>query len=62
MKYPAYFQSYTNTYDTIEKLTALYEEALAYPDVVGLIVGTRPDCMPGELLDYFEEPAGRDFS
>lgn len=55
MKYLAYFQSYTNTYDTIEKLTALYEEALAYPDVVGLIVGTRPDCMPGELLDYFEE-------
>lgn len=55
MKYLAYFQSYTNTYDDVEKLVALYEEALAYPNVVGLIIGTRPDCMPDELLDYFEE-------
>ncbi|GAB6012878.1 tRNA modification radical SAM protein MnmL/YtqA [Viscerimonas tarda] len=53
MKYLAYFQSYTNTYDRLESLIAKYEEALAFPDVVGLIVGTRPDCMPGELLDYF---------
>lgn len=55
MKYLAYFQSYTNTYDDIEKLIALYEEALAYPDVVGLIIGTRPDCMPKDLLNYFSE-------
>ena len=55
MKYLAYFQSYTNTYDSIEKLIEMYEEALSYPDVVGLIVGTRPDCMPDELLDYFAE-------
>lgn len=55
MKYLAYFQSYTNTYDSIDKLIALYDEALAYPNVVGLIIGTRPDCMPDELLDYFEE-------
>ena len=55
MKYLAYFQSYTNTYDSIEKLIAMYEEALAYPDVVGLIIGTRPDCMPDELLEYFAE-------
>lgn len=55
MKYLAYFQSYTNTYDSLDKLIALYEEALAYPNVVGLIVGTRPDCMPSELLDYFEQ-------
>ena len=55
MKYLAYFQSYTNTYDSIEKLIRMYEEALAYPDVVGLIIGTRPDCMPDELLDYFAE-------
>ena len=55
MKYLAYFQSYTNTYDSINKLIALYKEALAYPNVVGLIIGTRPDCMPDELLDYFEE-------
>lgn len=53
MKYLAYFQSYTNTHDPIEKLIAKYEEALAYPGVVGMIVGTRPDCMPDKLLDYF---------
>ncbi len=55
MKYLAYFQSYTNTYDSIEKLIEMYEEALVYPDVVGIIIGTRPDCMPDELLDYFAE-------
>lgn len=55
MKYLAYFQSYTNTYDSVEKLITMYEEALAYPDVVGLVVSTRPDCMPDELLDYFAE-------
>lgn len=54
MKYLAYFQSYTNTYDSIDSLIDKYEEALSYPGVVGLIVGTRPDCMPDELLDYFE--------
>lgn len=61
MKYLAYFQSYTNTYDGLESLKAKYEEALAYPGVVGLIVGTRPDCMPDELLDYFEELKSRCF-
>jgi radical SAM protein (TIGR01212 family) len=61
MKYLAYFQSYTNTYDSIDKLISLYEEALAYPDVVGLIIGTRPDCMPDELLDYFAELNKRTF-
>lgn len=55
MKYLAYFQSYTNTYENTETLIALYEEALAYPNVMGLIVGTRPDCMPNELLNYFED-------
>lgn len=55
MKYLAYFQSYTNTYEKTENLISLYEEALAYPNVVGLIVGTRPDCMPDELLEYFAE-------
>ena len=55
MKYLAYFQSYTNTHDPLEQLIEKYEEALAYPGVVGLIVGTRPDCMPDELLDYFTE-------
>ena len=55
MKYLAYFQSYTNTYDSVEKLVGMYQEALAYPGVVGLIVGTRPDCVSDELLDYFAE-------
>lgn len=61
MKYLAYFQSYTNTYDRIASLTDKYEEALAYPGVVGLIVGTRPDCMPDELLDYFEALSKKTF-
>ena len=54
MRYIAYFQSYTNTYDSLESLTTKYEEALSHPNVEGLIVGTRPDCISGELLDYFE--------
>ena len=52
MKYLAYFQAYTNTYAELPRLTAMYEEALAVPDVVGIIIGTRPDCMPDSLLDY----------
>ena len=55
MRYLAYFQAYTNTYASPDRLIALYEEALAYPGVEGLIVGTRPDCMPDELLRYFDE-------
>lgn len=55
MKYLAYFQAYTNTYDELNSLKAKYEEALSYPGVVGLIVGTRPDCMPEALLDYFTD-------
>jgi len=51
--YLAYFQSYTNTYDSLDNLKAIYEEALSYPNVVGLVVGTRPDCVSNELLDYF---------
>ena len=61
MKYLAYFQSYTNTYESVEKLIDLYEEALAYPSVVGLVVSTRPDCMPSELLDYFEMISAKHF-
>lgn len=55
MKYLAYFQSYTSTYGSIDNLIAMYEEALRCEDVVGLVVGTRPDCMPDELLNYFSE-------
>ena len=61
MKYLAYFQSYTNTYDSIDKLVDLYEEALAYPDVVGLVISTRPDCMPNELLKYLEKVSAEHF-
>ena len=52
MKYLAYFQAYTNTYARLEELKRKYEEALAVADVVGLVIGTRPDCMPPGLLDY----------
>ncbi|MDD3512008.1 MAG: TIGR01212 family radical SAM protein, partial [Fermentimonas sp.] len=62
MKYLAYFQSYTNTYELPEMLIEKYEEALAYPGVVGLIVGTRPDCMSDELLDYFETLSKKTFA
>ena len=61
MKYLAYFQAYTNTYDALPALIAKYEEALSVPDVVGLVIGTRPDCMPPDLLDYLEELNHRTF-
>lgn len=61
MKYLAYFQAYTNTYDALSTLKAKYEEALSVPDVVGLVIGTRPDCMPPDLLDYLEELNHRTF-
>lgn len=57
MKYLAYFQAYTNTYGTTPHLAACYEEALAHEGVVGLIIGTRPDCMPPDLLDYLSDLA-----
>jgi len=50
-KYLAYFQAYTNTYADIERLQALYDQALYEPDVIGLAVGTRPDCVPEPVLD-----------
>jgi uncharacterized protein len=53
-RYLAYFQAYSNTYADIEKLKNLYSEALAYPGIAGLVIGTRPDCVSEELLDYFE--------
>ncbi|MDE6190580.1 MAG: TIGR01212 family radical SAM protein [Muribaculum sp.] len=61
MRYLAYFQAYTSTHGDIERLKSLYEEALAVDGVVGLIIGTRPDCMPDELLDYLESLAARCF-
>lgn len=61
MKYLAYFQAYTNTYGELEALKCKYEEALAVDDVVGLVIGTRPDCMSDALLDYLEALAWRTF-
>ena len=55
MKYLAYFQAYTNTYAELESLKRKYEEALSVKDVVGLVIGTRPDCMPEDLLCYLED-------
>ena len=49
--YLAYFQSFTNTYGDTKRLSALYEEALSYPDILGLSIGTRPDCLEKEKLD-----------
>ena len=61
MKYLAYFQAYTNTYGQLEHLKELYEEALRVPDVLGLVIGTRPDCMSPALLDYLSELNRRTF-
>lgn len=55
--YLAYFQSYSNTYAPIEKLKELYNEALSHPQVVGIVIGTRPDCVDEEKLDFLQELA-----
>ena len=54
-KYLAYFQAYSNTYGPLEKMRRVYEEALAHKDVVGIVVGTRPDCINEAKLDYLRE-------
>jgi len=61
MKYLAYFQAYTNTYGSLDELQRCYEEALMVRDCVGIVIGTRPDCMPDALLDYLQELAKRTF-
>lgn len=61
IKYLAYFQAYTNTYAEVERLRTLYEEALSVSDVVGLVIGTRPDCMSDDLLNYLAELHHRSF-
>jgi radical SAM protein (TIGR01212 family) len=50
-KFIAYYQSFTNTYAPIDKLRSIYDEGLSHPDIVGLAIGTRPDCVPDEVLD-----------
>jgi len=54
-RFIAYFQAYTNTYAQVDELRALYDAALAEPDVAGLSIGTRPDCVPPEVLDLLAE-------
>jgi len=56
-KFIPYFQTFTNTYGPIEKLRTLYDEALGADDVVGLSVGTRPDCVPDDVIDLFQDYA-----
>lgn len=55
VSYLAYFQAFSNTYAPLEKLKKLYGEALAYPGVIGLVIGTRPDCIDDEKLEYIRD-------
>ncbi|MDO9221293.1 MAG: TIGR01212 family radical SAM protein, partial [Thiobacillus sp.] len=54
-RFIAYFQAYTNTYAHVDELRALYDAALEAPDVMGLSIGTRPDCVPPPVLDLLAE-------
>jgi len=60
-KYLAYFQAFTNTYAPLTDLRKMYEEALSHPDVIGLVIATRPDSIKDEVLDYLEELAAKDY-
>ncbi len=61
MKYLAYFQAFSNTYAPLARLKELYEEALKVEDVIGLVIGTRPDCISDELLAYLKDLAAKYF-
>lgn len=54
-KFIAYFQAFSNTYAPVEQLRSCFDEALSVADVVGIIIATRPDCVPDDVLDYLEE-------
>lgn len=56
-KFIIYFQSYTNTYSDLNSLKSIYEKAIQFPGVVGISIGTRPDCLDKEKFEYFEELA-----
>ena len=60
-KFLAYFQPATNTYAPVDRLRPLYEEALSHPLVVGMSIGTRPDCVPDDVLNLLVEIAGRTY-
>ena len=54
-RYIAYFQSYTNTYGDVKRLSVLYRKTLSFPEIVGISIGTRPDCLPEEMLNMLSE-------
>ena len=54
-RYIAYFQSYTNTYGDVKRLSVLYRKTLSFPEIVGISIGTRPDCLPEEMLEMLSE-------
>lgn len=58
-RYLAYFQAFSNTYGSLELLKTKYEEALSVPQVIGLVIGTRPDCVDDQILNYLEELSGK---
>jgi len=60
-KYLAYFQAYSNTYDSLDNLKKIYNEALSIPGVIGLVIGTRPDCVDKAKLDYLSELSEKTF-
>ncbi len=55
VQYLAYFQAYSNTYADLEILKSRYEQALEIPGVIGIVIGTRPDCVDAQILDYLGE-------
>lgn len=55
IKYLAYFQTFSNTYQHIDNLKKIYSEALSHPDIIGIIIATRPDCIDDEKLDYLQQ-------
>jgi radical SAM protein (TIGR01212 family) len=60
-RFLAYFQPATNTYAPVERLRPLFEAAISHGQVVGLAIGTRPDCVPGDVLDLLAEIAERTY-
>lgn len=54
-QYFAYFQAYSNTYDSLENLKKIFDEVRQFPEIIGIIIGTRPDCVDDEKLAYFQE-------
>lgn len=60
-QYLAYFQAYSNTYADLSTLKSRYEQALKIPGIIGIVIGTRPDCVDEEKLDYFRELSERSY-